>query len=107
MGRLIFELPGDHYAWRGSRRGVLAQGCRIRLHQGSRLKRGPNKGPSHSDCLPCLSNGDKRMPTQSDGTNNDGLTDVGFGPGVTANFEVRYLESLGNVANMQANANAL
>jgi hypothetical protein len=48
------------------------------------------------------------MPLRPDGTNNDGLTDFGLGgPGLTTNFEVRYLEGLGNVANMQANANAL
>jgi len=48
------------------------------------------------------------MPLRPDGTNNDGLTDFGLGgPGLTTNFEVRYLQSPGNVANMQANANAL
>lgn len=36
-----------------------------------------------------------------------GLTDVGFGPGLTTNFQVEYDDSLGNVANLKANANAL
>lgn len=38
---------------------------------------------------------------------SDGLTDVGFGPGLTTNFQVQYDDSLGNVANLKANANAL
>jgi hypothetical protein len=41
------------------------------------------------------------------GLKNDGLTDVGMGKGFTTNFQVQYEDSLGNLANLKANANAL
>ncbi|MEO7009753.1 MAG: hypothetical protein ABI156_11450, partial [Caldimonas sp.] len=38
---------------------------------------------------------------------SDGLTDIGMGAGLTTDFHVQYEDSLANLANIKANANAL